>query len=192
MTSLRLKAEDIAIMECLRADARMSVSDIAERVGMPISTVRHRLNRLIDEGLVEFSALANPLKLGYQIWAFFEIHTEIGRIEAVAGALSERPEVYFVGITTGRYDVFAAGVFRSNEHLLEFLTEHLSKIDGIVRTSTSSILKLVKRTMAFELRAPEEIGGKAKAAVPRKGVRPNTGVRANKRIVRKSSTDRPA
>lgn len=151
MDPISLTPVDIGIIRCLHADARRSVASIADELGIPESTVRHRLNRLVRRGLVEFAALTNPLQLGYQIWAIIEVQAELRKIRPVAKRLAAAPEVYFVGITTGGYDVLAAAVFRSNDELLDFITRRLSSIPGIVRTSTSSVLEVVKRTMTFPL-----------------------------------------
>jgi Lrp/AsnC family transcriptional regulator for asnA, asnC and gidA len=142
---------DVGIVRCLHADARRSVAGIASHLGVPESTIRHRLNRLVRRGIVEFAALTNPLQLGYQIWAIIEIQARLRSIRPVAQQLAAAPEVYFVGITTGGYDVLAAAVFRSNDELLDFITRRLSSIPGIVRTSTSSVLEVVKRSMTIPL-----------------------------------------
>lgn len=151
MDPLALAPVDVDIIRCLHRDARRSVAGIAGELDLPESTVRHRLNRLVEHGIVEFAALTNPLQLGYQIWAIVEVQAELRKIRSVAQRLATAPEVYFVGITTGGYDVLAAAVFRSNDELLDFITRRLSGIPGIVRTSTSSVLEVVKRTMTFPL-----------------------------------------
>jgi Lrp/AsnC family transcriptional regulator for asnA, asnC and gidA len=140
---------DVEIIRSLQGDPRGSVAKIAGRLGVPESTVRHRLNRLVRRGLIEFTVMTNPLRLGYQIWAIVEIQAEMPKIRAVAKSLAGAPEVYFVGITTGGYDVLAAAVFRSNQELLDFITRRLSRVPGIVRTTTSSVLEVVKRTPTF-------------------------------------------
>lgn len=71
----------------------------------------------------------------------------------MARRLAAAPEVSFVAITTGGYDVLVAALFRSNEELLQFATARLSKLRGVTRTSTSTVLKLVKRTLAVPLPA---------------------------------------
>ncbi|MBI4240962.1 MAG: Lrp/AsnC ligand binding domain-containing protein, partial [Candidatus Rokubacteria bacterium] len=93
------------------------------------------------------------------------------KIRAVAQRLAAAPEVYFVGITTGGYDVLAAAVFRSNDELLDFITRRLSGIPGIVRTSTSSVLHVVKRTMTFLLPEPAASRGRLRRGRVRRETR---------------------
>lgn len=149
MKQFKLLPADAQIIDCLRRDARSSAAHIAKQLHMPETTVRHRLNRLVKQGVIEFVALSNPLELGYHIWALIEVQVDASKIRSIARRLANEPEVYFVGITTGSYDIFAAAVFRSNEELLDFLTGRFGKIRGIVRTSTSSVLEVAKRAMTF-------------------------------------------
>jgi len=149
----RLSPLDVAIIRCLQDDARSSFARIAGQLRVPESTVRHRLNRLVKDGVVEFATLTNPLHMGYQVWVLIDIQTELRRTRTVAERIAAAPEVYWVGITTGSHDLHVGAVFRSNAELLDFITGRLSKIPGIVRTSTASILELVKRS--YTIRMPD-------------------------------------
>lgn len=155
MKTAQLRPIDVDIIRCLQDDARSSYAKIAGRLRVPESTVRHRLTRLIDEGVVEFATLTNPLRMGYQIWALIDIQTELRRTRGIAAQIAQAPEVYWVGITTGTHDLHVGAVFRSNKELLDFITGRLSKIKGIVRTCTASILELIKRR--WEIGVPADL-----------------------------------
>jgi Lrp/AsnC family transcriptional regulator for asnA, asnC and gidA len=165
---VKLARADVEIIQSLQADPRGSVARIAGHLAMPESTVRHRLNQLIRRGLIEFAVMTNPLQFGYQIWAIVEIQAAMPRIRAVAKRVAAAPEVYFVGITTGGYDVLAAAVFRSNRELLDFITHRLSRVPGIVRTTTSSVLEVVKRTPTFIAPGSATTNGRAPRSRPRR------------------------
>ena len=165
--NLKLTTTDVGIMRCLSRDARSPISKIAASLKVPESTVRHRLKRLVQSKLLSFAAVTNPLELGYQIWAVIEIQTDIPHVRAVAKELAELPEVHFVGITAGSYDVLVTAVFRSNAELLDFVTHRLSRIKGIGRTSTSTVLELVKRSVTFTV--PDHVlEARAASALDRK------------------------
>lgn len=152
-------AVDIRIIEALQRDARAPVMSIAKQLDMPVSSVRHRVQRLIRAGILEFAAMTNPLRMGYQIWTLLEIQAEISKIDEAAELIAQEPEVYLVGIITGRYDIHVGAVFRTNDEFLEFITKRLSKIPGITRVSSSPILRVVKRSMSYVFpRAPAEVG----------------------------------
>jgi Lrp/AsnC family transcriptional regulator for asnA, asnC and gidA len=122
---------------------------IAKEVGVSESTVRNRLRRLVDQGLVGFDITTDPYRFGYEVWTMLEIRVELPRIRAVAEHISREPRVHMVGITTGAYDIFAAAVVRSNQDLVELITNRLSKIPGITAVSSSTILEVVKRNVNF-------------------------------------------
>lgn len=148
--STEIDDADIQIIRMLNRDARAPVSKIAEELEMPESTVRHRLNRLIKDGAIEFTVVPNPLHLGYKVWAIIEIQAELARVRTLAQELARSPEVYFVSITTGEYDIMVGAVFRSNEDMLRFLTNELARTKGIMRTRTATVLDVVKRFLTFE------------------------------------------
>lgn len=145
---MKIVPSDISIIRCLHDDARMSVAQIAKTVGLPESTVRNRMGRLTESGILDFVAVTDPLKLGYQLWVMIAIQVELDRIDSVAENLSAIPEVYFVAVTTGGYEIMVSAAFRSNDEFLRFVTERLSAIPGITRTNTYNVLKIYKRQMS--------------------------------------------
>jgi len=145
----RFGEADARIIAELQKDARAPVMAIAEKLGMPVSSVRHRVQKLMQAGILEFAAMTNPLRMGYQIWAQIEVQAELARIEAIAEQLAAAPEVYLVGITNGRYDIHVGAAFRTNEEFLDFITNRMAKIPGIIRVSSSPMLRVVKRSFSF-------------------------------------------
>lgn len=144
---MKIDTIDHSIMFCLHEDARMSIARISKRVGAPESTVRNRLGKLIDGGVVDLVAVTDPLKLGYQLWTTIEIETEPTKTNDVAARLSAIPEVYFVALKTGSYNIIASAAFRSNDDHLDFITNRLPHIPGVSRTATYNLLKIYKRQM---------------------------------------------
>lgn len=144
---MKIVPSDIAIIRCLHDDARMSVVQMAKMVGIPESTVRNRLSKLTESGILDFVAVTDPLKLGYQLWVMIAIQAELTRLDEVAKNLTTIPEVYFVAVTTGGYEIMVSASFRSNDEFLRFITERLSAIPGITRTVTYNVLKIYKRQM---------------------------------------------
>lgn len=151
LDAVKFDAVDVGIITCLQRDARMPVAAVASRLRIPESTARHRINRLVKSGALEFTVQPNPIRLGYQIWAVLEIQVELPKLRSVAARLKAAPEVIFLGLVTGAYDIYAAAIFPTTQEMLDFITHRLAEIPGIVRTSTSTILELVKRTVAYPL-----------------------------------------
>ena len=142
----RLDAEIVAL---LRADGRRPNAEIARRLGVAEGTVRKRIDRLTRERIIQIGAWADPLKVGYHFYTNLELEVDIARVEAVAERVAKLPEIFFLGISTGRFGIFAVGCFRSTDHFHEFMTERLARVPGIHRAVTSNITRIVKREHAF-------------------------------------------
>lgn len=142
---MKLDETDKNILRLLQEDGRMSYSEIARRIGIPESTVRLRVKKLIEEGVIrKFAALINPFKAGYNIVAFIAVDIEPNKIKRAVEELSKLPEVDVLGIATGAHDVLMQVTVKDLQELESFLIEKLGKIEGIKSTETS-ILTSVKK-----------------------------------------------
>lgn len=142
---------DKRIIEHLQADGRRPFTQIASELGVSEAAVRARTNRLIEHGILQVVGVADPGKLGFQ-QALIGIRCEPGRLVAVAEALAKLPEVDYVVVTTGRFDILIETVSEDNEGLLSFLTDRLQAIEGVRDTETFTYLRLVKQTYQFGTR----------------------------------------
>lgn len=156
---LRAKAEeeadisqiDLRIMAAVQRDGRKSFAQVASFLDISESTVHNRVQRLRHLGILQFEAYADPLRLGYPNWALFQFRVEARQPPALAARLAQFPELFFVGVTTGLYDIFAAGAFRSSEDMLGFLTSKIADLSAIRSVTTTNVIKLVKRQLAYPL-----------------------------------------
>jgi Lrp/AsnC family transcriptional regulator for asnA, asnC and gidA len=142
---------DKRIIEHLQADGRRPFTQIAAALGVSEAAVRARTNRLVERGFLQIVGVADPEKLGFQ-QALIGIRCLPGRIVDAAEALAALPEVDYVVITAGRYDILIETVSEDNEGLLRFLDEQLQRIDGVRDTETFTYLRLVKQTYQFGTR----------------------------------------
>jgi Lrp/AsnC family transcriptional regulator for asnA, asnC and gidA len=170
---------DADIIGLLQNDSRRPNTDIARHLGVAETTVRNRIDRLVREGIMQCGVWTDPLKIGYQTYAIVQIQVDPPRLEQVADELARYPEVFFLGVTTGAFDVVAAAVFRSNDHLYELMTKRLARVAGIQRTSTLGIVRIVKRAYAYPVPpagsdepAPRRTAPARPAAPPRSPARP--------------------
>src|SRR3954468_5262092 len=132
---------DKRIIEHLQEDGRRPFTQIAGDLGVSEAAGRGRTNRLLERGIVQVVGVADPGKLGFQ-QALIGIRCEPGRIVAVADALAALPEVDYVVITAGRFDILIETVSEDNEGLLRFLNDRLQAIAGVRDTETFSYLRL--------------------------------------------------
>jgi Lrp/AsnC family transcriptional regulator, regulator for asnA, asnC and gidA len=143
---------DKRIIEHLQADGRRPYTQIAADLGVSEAAVRARTNRLIERGILQVVGVTDPLKLGFQQMAMIGIRCESDRLVSVAEQVAEMPEVDYVVITAGTYDLLIETVCEDNEALLRFLTERLRSIDGVRDTETFVYLRMVKQTYQWGTR----------------------------------------
>jgi Lrp/AsnC family transcriptional regulator for asnA, asnC and gidA len=151
---------DANIITLLQSDGRRTNTDIARRLGVAEGTVRNRITRLLSDEVIKFGVWPNPLKIGYQTYAFIEIQVNPPDLEQVAEQLASFPEIAFVGICTGSFDLHVAALFYSNEHMYELITKRLNHVKGVLHTSTSTVLRIVKREFGYPVRGASMAVGK--------------------------------
>lgn len=137
---------DRRIIALLQADTRRPNTEIARQLGIAEATVRKRIERLIAEKIISFATHVDPSKLGFQIYASIRMQVELSQLEAAARELARQPEVTILGYMSGEHDLLIAAIFRSYDHYLSFFLERVARISGIRSTSTSFVLRLIKRS----------------------------------------------
>ena len=136
---------DRQIISMLQADGRCSNREIARNLGVPEATVRYRVRRLTESGLLRITALVEPERLGYTLTAVVSIQAEAELVPQIAKLLASFPEVMYLVITTGEFDIILTATFLDQDDLYAFLTDRLAKIDGVTRSNTAIGLNIVKR-----------------------------------------------
>ncbi len=147
-----VSALDKRIIEHLQADGRRPFTQIALDLGVSEAAVRARTNRLIERGILQVVGVTDPLKLGFHQMAMIGVRCESDRLVSVAEELAAMPEVDYVVITAGTYDLLIETVCEDNEALLRFLAERLRAIPGVRETETFVYLRLVKQTYQWGAR----------------------------------------
>ena len=143
--SLGLDRLDLGIIRALQRDGRTTTRQLAASLNTTEVTVRKRLKRLLESQAIDVRAFIEPSRLGYVPEAILSLQVRIGQVETAAATLADFPEVRYVAITSGAYDIVCTVIFFEIEGLLRFTTDKLSKIEGIVSSHTAFSLKVVKR-----------------------------------------------
>lgn len=164
------KVDDVdnKIIAALRQDGRKSNVELGREIGVSEGTIRKRVARLIQEGVMQVIAVANPQKLGYQIEVLIGIHCDIGSVKDIADRLSVMEEVRTTSIASGVYDIIMVALFRNNDELLDFLLNKLSNTPGIRKTETSYLLRTSKRTYDWPVYVGGTDSGRASVARTRR------------------------
>jgi len=140
-----MSALDQEILRHLQEDGRRPFTQIAAELGVSEAAVRARTNRLIERGVLQIVGVTDPLKLGYDQMAMIGVRCEGDQLLAAAEAISALPEVIYVVVTAGSYDLLVETVCEDNEALLGFLADRLRKVPGVVSTETFVYLRIVKQ-----------------------------------------------
>lgn len=132
------------IIELLQQDGRRSYADIAKSVALSEAAVRQRVQKLIDSGAVQIVAVTDPLQLGFLRQAMIGVRVD-GDTRKVADALAAVPEIDYVVLTAGSFDVLAEVVCADDEALLDLINERIRGLPGVQSTETFVYLKLRKQ-----------------------------------------------
>lgn len=133
--STRIDETDKQIIAILQSDGRCPYSTIAQQVGISDAAVRARVARLRRDGVMQIVAVTDPLQLGFSHEALVGIRT-VDRPEPVADALAEIPEIDFIVLVAGSFDIMLEIVADSDEHFLGLV----GQIREIVGSGTVQVL----------------------------------------------------
>ena len=142
---------DRSIIRILQRDGRASNTQIGRELGLTEAAIRKRMGRLLAEDLVNVIAVPTPRAVGLTLSAIIGVSVQLGRLDAVVEQLVSYPEVRYVGVSTGRYDVILESFFLNQEHLLEFVSKKLGSLDGVTGVETSLILRVAKFSYEWEI-----------------------------------------
>jgi Lrp/AsnC family transcriptional regulator for asnA, asnC and gidA len=148
---VELDDADKALVELLQTDGRLPYTRLAAHVGLSEAAVRQRVQRLIENKVVQIVAVTDPLTLGFRRQAMVGVKIE-GDIIAVADALTLISEVDYVVCTSGSFDLLFELVCEDDDHLLNLLNDRVRTIPGVRSTETFMYLRLRKQTYAWGTR----------------------------------------
>jgi Lrp/AsnC family transcriptional regulator, regulator for asnA, asnC and gidA len=134
-----------AIIEQLQEDGRRPYSTIGKAIGLSEAAVRQRVQKLIENGVVQIVAVTDPMQIGFARQAMIAISAS-GNVEAIADQLAKIDEVDYIVVTAGSVDLLVEVVVENDEHLLRLVNGRIRTIEGVTRTESFLYLKLVKQT----------------------------------------------
>lgn len=108
------------------------------------------MERLQQLGVIEFSMVADPAKLGYQLRAIVGLKLDVRELEPIAKTIQDMEEVAFAAFVTGSFDIIAHVVVEHQEGLVDLL-QRLARIEGIRSTETFVMPWIIKPTTAWVL-----------------------------------------
>lgn len=144
---------DREILNVLGEDGRISVADLARRIGLSKSPTQTRLRRLEAEGIIiGYRALIDPIRLGLDHVAFVEVKLEDTREAALAkfnAAVARIPEIEQAHMMASHFDYLLKVRTRSMSAYRQVLGEKISSLPHVSATSTYVAMQAVKEDGAL-------------------------------------------
>ena len=145
---------DRKILSALRADGRLTINDLAEKVGLSPSPCWTRVKRLEANGVIEgYTAVINHGALGLHDIVFVEVTLDKHDdqvLERFGQAIARIPEVIEANLVTGEYDYLIKVAVADTSGYERFLREKLYRISGIRHTRSTFALRALKNTLSVD------------------------------------------
>ena len=141
---------DLAILEALQKDARISLQELGKQVGLTSSPCWNRVKRMEEAGVIEgYSVRVNPEKIGLTETVILHVTLDNHSDEALfqfGQALEAVPEVMEAFLVSGDYDYYIRVAVEGTKGYERFLREKLYKIPGIRNSKSSFVLRRLKES----------------------------------------------
>ena len=150
MTDSSLDRFDLAILDILGVEGRISVTALAQRVGLSKSPVQARLKRLETEGVITgYRAMIDPVRLAQEHVAFVEVKLTDTREKSLTAfniAVRDVPEIEQCHLIAGDFDYLLKVRTASMTRYREVLAAHISTLPNVSHTSTFVAMQAIKDT----------------------------------------------
>jgi DNA-binding Lrp family transcriptional regulator len=137
---------DLSIIGLLQQDARSSNRGIAAELDVSEGTVRTRIRRMEEEGLIRIQAISDVVAFGFTAHAYVGIKVDGGRIDDVAAALLASDAIAVLVRSLGEYDFVAVVVAADRQALEDIILNQVGDIAGVRRTETFESWRTLKHS----------------------------------------------
>lgn len=156
MTKLQSELDrfDASILSVLAQDGRISITDLAKRIGLSKSPTQARFKRLEESGVIlGYRALLDPIRLGLDHVAFVEVRlndTREAALRAFNAAIAKVPEIEQAHMIASHFDYLLKVRTRDMRSYRAFMGETISALPHVASTSTYVAMEAVKESMLAE------------------------------------------
>lgn len=144
MSDIQVDELDRQLIDVLSKDARISNRRIASDLGVTEGTVRGRIRRLQDNGLIAFTAITSFDLDANTKMAFIGVQADVDQVRHVAKTIADLDTVNAVMVTMGRFNITAICLFSELDKLHEIASEAILGIAGVHHVETSIAVKTLK------------------------------------------------
>jgi DNA-binding Lrp family transcriptional regulator len=133
---LKLKEADWTLIKELAKDGRANPADMAEKLGIHVTTVYRRISALVQRNVIKISGVPNPSRLAFSANAYIILNVDPDDVDNICTNLYSSPEVHFILTLSKRSGMILCVHTRNNETLDEFLNQRISPLKGLINTET--------------------------------------------------------
>jgi len=141
---------DLEILEYLRKDGRIPFTEIAKEMGVAEGTIRNRVAKMQESQTLQIIGMADPHQLGFDAPAIIGLSIQPSYLEEAAEAIAALPEVSYLIMVAGEFDLMVEVMCQDRQSLANFLREKLTQIVGVQRTETFMILHTYKMALGAQ------------------------------------------
>ncbi|MFO7536944.1 MAG: Lrp/AsnC family transcriptional regulator [Chloroflexota bacterium] len=131
---------DFSILIQLQEDGRKPFTEVAKALGVTEGTVRNRVSKLVGDKTLRIIGLVDPHRVGFDTPALISVSVQPGTLDDIVTQVKQFPEVSYLLLVAGEYDLIVEVMCRNRQHLTDLITNRLHKISGVVDTHTTIIL----------------------------------------------------
>jgi Lrp/AsnC family transcriptional regulator for asnA, asnC and gidA len=137
---MKIDELNIAIVRHLR-EGRKSYKAIAKNLGVSENTIRSRVAKLEDQGVLEITGLVNPETIPRHRVVMVGVKLTTMNLVKKGAEFSKLRGVVSVSVVTGRFDLILVVLLKEGFGLLEFYTEEVSRLEGVQSVETFVVYK---------------------------------------------------
>lgn len=150
---------DYKILRVLQREARLPMTELAERVGLSVTPCAERVKRLEQEGVIEgYYARLNPQRLGFNLLVFVEL-----KLSAKSGPIFEQfrrevvklPNVLECHLVSGDYDYLVKVRIPEMAAYRQVLGDMLLKLPAAVESRSYIVMEEVKESLELAIAEPK-------------------------------------
>ena len=143
---------DQKIVRLLIENARMSYSEIGEKVGISRVAVKARIQALEQRGVIEeYTTIINPQKISGAVSCYFELEFSPETFAQAAETLKQNETVTQIYRVTGKNKLHVHAVAASNEEMEHLIHEVIDRLPGVTYCSCNVILSRIKDIKGLRL-----------------------------------------
>lgn len=141
---------DSKIICILQKDGRMPYREIANIVGISETNVRTRVKNLLDKEIIQIVAVSDPARLGFDFDGNIKLKIVNKKLDSILKELKQIKEITYIALMTGSSDIDIDFIVRSKKELDDLLFNKINKIEGVIESQASLIIRYEKDTYTWK------------------------------------------